>query len=204
MDFPGNSHNSQNEQPKDKKDIQKVVTGDVVQKPKTVGRKFKGIFFNGEFKAAMRYILSDVMLPAFKNVIVDATSKGIERVVYGDSSARRRYAPQQRPSYSYNRPLDRPRTVMLPDQPPYSNPRQRRQDVSDIILHSKEEAEVVLERLSDIINQYDVATVADLLSLVGLPSSYVDNKWGWTRLGGMSVRQVREGYLLDLPAVEAI
>lgn len=210
MEFPGNSHNLGNEQKplkdeKPKKDIQKVVSGEVVQRKTPLGRRFKNLFFGGEFKGAMKYITHDVLLPAFRNMLVDTTTKGVERVVYGETYSRRR--PEiGRPRVSYNAPVERfrdPRSrAMLPDQPPYSS--RRRQDVGEIILISRDEAEVVLERLTDIIDKYDVASVADLHDLVGLPTTYVDNKWGWSILRGVDIRQVREGFLLDLPPVEPL
>jgi hypothetical protein len=58
--------------------------------------------------------------------------------------------------------------------------------------------------MTDIIDVYKVASVTDLHDLVGLPSTYVDNKWGWENLSYANVRQIREGYLLDLPPVEPI
>jgi hypothetical protein len=212
MDFPSNSQNvTGDKKPKEtpKKDIQKVVTGEVVQKPKTIGRRLKVIFFGGEFKGAIRYIMSDVMLPAFKNMVVDATSKGVERVVYGEVGPRRRYGSgfePGRPRVQYNSPIDRGygRRAMLPDQPPYSSPSRRRQEPADLILVSREEAELVLERLTDVIDTYEVASVADLHDLVGLPTSHIDNKWGWTRLTNVEVRQVREGFLIELPTPEPI
>jgi len=207
-EFPSNSQNPLGAKggpalPPEKKDIQKVVEGVAVQKPKSLGRRFKALFSGGELKGATRYIVADVLLPALKNMIVDATSKGVERVVYGDTPRRRMDAPSHS-RVSYNSPLvDRyaRRPAMLPDQPPY---RQRRQEIGDIILSSRGDAELVIERLTDIIDKYEVASVADLHELVGLPSSHVDNKWGWTGLTYANIRQIREGYLIDLPPVEPI
>jgi hypothetical protein len=207
MDFPSNSKNPLGEQkePKPAKVVEKVVSVDAVQRQKSIGRRFKAVFFGGEVKGASRYILTEVLLPALKNMIVDATSKGMERVVYGDAP-RRRYDPG-RPKISYNSPVDRltrsPRG-MLPDQPPLGGVPRRRQDIGEIILVSRDEADLVIERLNDIIDKYDVASVSDLHDLVGLPSTYVDNKWGWNSLNYANVRQTREGYLLDLPPVEPI
>lgn len=203
MDFPSNSKEPKPERPK--KEIQRVTTNDVIQKPKSVGRKFRGIFFGGEFKSAARYILNDVMLPALKNVIVDSTAKGVERIVYGDVSPRRRYDGRG-PLISYNQMgRDRsPRPTMLPDQPPYYPTRGRKLEPGDLVLISREEAELVLERLNDIIDTYDVASIADLNDLCGLPTTHIDNKWGWSKLSGVAVRQVREGFLIDLPPVEPL
>jgi hypothetical protein len=207
MEFPSNSHKAV-EGPKPelpKKDIQKVVTGDAIQRQKPLRRKFKELFFGGEFKGATRYITVEVLLPAVKNMVVDATTKGIERIIYGDSSPRRR-TEIGRPRISYNNPIDRysRQRAMLPDQPPYSAARGRREDVGEIILVSRDEANLVVERLTDIIDKYGVASVADLHDLVGLPTTHVENKWGWSALKYAEVRQIREGYLIDLPAVEPI
>lgn len=202
--FPPNSHKSQEQKESrpEKKAIQKVTTGEVVHKKATIGKRFKDIFFGGELKKTSMFIASDVLLPALKNLIVDATSKGIERAVYGDSPRRR--VDQNRPRFSYNNPIDRGprRSVMLPDQPPHYA--RRKQPVGEFILSSRSEAELVVERLSDIIDKYEVASVADLYELVGLPSSYVDNTWGWTSLSYVNVRQTRDGFVIDLPPAEAL
>lgn len=80
--------------------------------------------------------------------------------------------------------------------------RQARDDV--VILATRSEAELVLERLGDIIDKFEVASVGDLHDLLGLPQTHVDQKWGWTYVGDASIRQVREGYLLDLPLAAPI
>lgn len=199
MEFPGNTNKNKNDPP-DKK-VVKVVSGEVVQKQKSFGQKFKDVFFNGEFKPALRYIAGEVLLPAVRNMIVDATTTGIERMIYGDSAANR---PRSNgPRISYNMPVNRhySQRGFLPDQPARGG---KRMAINDIILSSRDEANLVLERMIDIIDQYDFASVADLHDLVGLPTTYVDNKWGWTNLSFVEIRQVREGFLLDLPRAEAI
>lgn len=210
MDYASNSHKDKDPkkpEPPEKK-LEKVVTGEVVQKPKSLGKKIKSIFFGGEFKSASRYILGDVLLPAARNAVVDATTKGIERMVYGESP-RRPTTPGYRTQYQYNSPVRRQTpspSVMIPGQPPYRGPGSRinRREANDIILATREEAELVLERLTDVVDQYGVASLADLYELLGLPSAHVDHKWGWTYLTNATVRQLREGYMLELPTLEEI
>lgn len=198
MDFPGNT-NKDKQPDKKEKVIERVVTGEVIQHKTTINQRFKKIFMGGEFKSSLGYIGMEVLLPALRNMVVDATTKGIERVIYGEASPRRR-PERSGPRVSYNTPFDRqPR----PQQPVYA-PKGRRHQISNIILSTRAEAELVVERLSDIIDKFDVASVADLHDLVGLPTSYVDNKWGWSTLSYVDIRQVREGYLIDLPEIEAI
>lgn len=206
MDYQGNSNKDKDKkvrQPREDKVIEKVVTGNVIQKPPTLGHKFKATFFGGEFKGAMRYLAADVLLPAFRNLLVDATTKGVERVVYGESSARRHRPFDYRSRVQYNSPLmARPERARLPDQPLYT--RQTRRETGDLVLASREEADLVLERLIDIVDKYEVASVADLYELTGLPASHVDHKYGWTYLNNTEIRQVRDGFLLDLPPAEEI
>ena len=61
------------------------------------------------------------------------------------------------------------------------------------------EAENIIDRLSDLIENYDTATVADLYDLAGITSNFTDDRWGWYTLEGASVSHLREGYLLNLP-----
>jgi len=62
----------------------------------------------------------------------------------------------------------------------------------------------VVERLIDILDKYEVVSLADLYDLLGLPTSPIDNKWGWTVLKQVEIRQTREGYLIELPPLEEI
>lgn len=207
MDFPSNANKDKDPTAKKvekapEKKIEKIVSGEVVQRKKSLGRRFKDVFLGGEFNSATRYIAAEVLLPALRNMVVDATTKGVERMIYGDSNVARRSSGGSRPRVSYQTPVDRgyarpsPR-ANLPDQ-------SRRNQSADIILSSREEAELVLERLGDIIETYDVASVADLHDMVGLPSTFVDNNWGWSSLQYARVVQIREGFLLDLPPVEPL
>jgi hypothetical protein len=210
VDYQSNARKSKADKEEVKqpeKQIEKVVTGEVVQKPKTIGRKFKDIFFGGDFKVATKYVAADVLLPALRNLIVDMTSKGIERVVYGESSYRQRNINYP-PRIQYNNPIHRtlpadPRSRgYLPGQ--QHMPRSDRREINDVILASRAEAELVVERLVDVIDKYEVASLADYYDLLGLPTTHVDNKWGWTFLNNIDIRQVRDGYLIELPALEVI
>jgi len=211
LEFPSNSH-SKGLPKKDipPKDVQKIVTGGVVKRPVSIGKKAKNIFFGGELKEASSYVITRVLIPAMKDMFVDAVRSGIERAVYGDASPRRgglaandRYG---RAKISYNDVVDRSlrgRPTMLPDQPPrYSTG--PRGALGDIILSSREEAEKVGEGLCDLIETYDSASVLDLHEMLGLPHTHVDNKFGWTTPRGIGVTQVREGFLLVLPPLEEL
>lgn len=203
MDYQGNANKDRDPEEKGKeKNVEKVVTGAVIVQKKSLGRKFKDLFVHADLRNSVRYVFVEVMVPAARNLVVDATTKGIERMVYGESAVRRRNYGTPGPRVTYNSPVRRDYRQAPPV--PSGPRRPSRQNRGDFILSSREEAEVVLERMRDIIDKYEVASVADLNELVGFPSNHVDNKWGWVFLDDVPIRQIREGYLLDLPAEEPI
>lgn len=208
MDYHGNTHKQREAEAAEREPVEKVVEGEVVVRKKGFMQRFKSVFLGGDIRNAARYLGADVILPAIRNLMVDATTRGVERVVYGESvSQRRRPQPGygSRISYSsYSSVPSRRDRAYLPDQPPRPLARQIRAETNDVILASREDAEVVLERLSDIIDKYVTASVADLNKLIGQPSSHVDQKWGWVDLRGTEIRQIRDGYVLELPPAEEI
>ena len=71
--------------------------------------------------------------------------------------------------------------------------------MDDILLATRVEAETVVDRMYDLLREYEMVSVSDLYSLLGLSSSYTDQKWGWTNLQSLDIRRVRDGYILNLP-----
>lgn len=208
VDYQGNSNKSK-ETPanpdKPKKNLEKVVSGEVIVKSQGVGAKFKSIFFGGDATTASHYVVGEVILPALRNLVVEVVSKGIDRLIYGESAARRRpssYAPR----VQYNNPIYRqePRAY-LPNQRPSDRWAEAgKRQLDKFIVSSRVEADMVVDTLTEAVSQYEVVSVADLNELLGLASSHVDQKWGWTNLSNIGVRQVREGYEISLPPLEEI
>ena len=94
-------------------------------------------------------------------------------------------------------------STRLPDQPP-GGYRQNRREANDIVFSSKEDAEQSLETLLNCVEMYGVTSLADLYELVGLPQAHIDQKWGWNNLTPNSIKQIRDGWLLELPPIEEI
>ena len=204
-EFPSNSEQVK-KGPEDKK-IERVTTGDVVRKRKSLRKQFTDVFIAGTAKSASQYVVMDVMLPAARDMVSETVSSYIDRLIYGDRSRRRGATPP--PSgptghIQYNRPYT--------SRPPWSASPQRalsrearaKHDFDEIVLQTRIEAETVIDRLYDVVNKYEEATVADLYELVGLSSTHTDHKWGWTDIRGAGVQRVRDGYLLDLPNPEPL
>ena len=207
MDYDSNSNEKRKkakaaaERPK----VEKVVTGEVTERKKSLGTKFKGIFFGGDFKSAAHYVAADVLLPAARNMLADATKGAVDRVIYGDTRRPDRY--DGRPNYAgrvqYNNPINR---AARPDprDPRRSQSMPRRNDPAEFVVPDRDEAEQVLDRLIDLVDQYETASLADLYDLLGMRTQNTDYKWGWTNLNSAQIVQLREGYLLQLPELEPL
>ena len=197
-EFPPNSEASKRA-PVDK-DIQRVTSGEVVRKKKSLRKRFSESFVAGDAKSATRYVVLDILLPMAKDMVVEAISSGFEKLIYGES---RRYRgttlPQSGPAgyVQYNRMGQQSR---LPSpQRVISRQARARHDFDEIVLESRHEAEQVIDRLFEVISRYDSVTVADLYELVGLTAAHTDHKWGWADIRGAGVSRSRDGYILDLP-----
>lgn len=213
IDYTGNTHKEKEKKEKPdlpEKKIEKVVVHDVIIQKKSLGRKFRDMLIKAQFRSVLSYLGHEVFEPAVRAMFFDALTKGGERVIWPDSGARRRYPGppgSSRVTYtSYNNPINRApqSSERIRYGPVAALPRGARVRTDDVILASREEAERVLESMQDIIDVYEVVSVADLYELVGLQTSYTDNKFGWSHVGNVEIRGIREGWLIDLPQAEPI
>lgn len=189
--------------------VEQVIDSKVVVKKKGIGSKVKNIVSQADIPGVIHYVTYDVLIPAARNMIVDGLIEGVNRAFYkGDRHGRSMYGGGATgPRFSYSTPVSRGGSPLSRHAPPQSSvlgSRASRHIRDDFILVSRSEADLVLERLGDIIDSYQVASVADLKELMGIPSTHVDQKWGWVFIGDAAVRQVRDGFVLDLPLEEPI
>lgn len=197
-DYKPNSHKVREEQ-KQSNDIVKKEIRPVAQaktKKKSEVKKFADIFIAEDVTSVKDYIVNEVLIPAAKKALSDIVTNGIDMILYGEARGKdRRRDGGSRVSYTkyYDRDYDRDRDR--------DRSRNRRSvyDYDDIILDTRREAEDVLNRMDDLIDNYGMVSVADLYDLVGVSGNYTDNKYGWTNLRNAEVRRCRDGYLLKLP-----
>lgn len=199
----GNSHKNR-EAPAEKaggrEPITKIVEGSVVTRKQPLLKRFKKTMLAEDAGNVGEYILTDIIIPATKNLIVDMVGQTIERLLFGTSRGRVRRSPlgaSLRDQVNYSRISSEPRRVM-------SREARAKHDFNEIVLENRTEAVEVLEALIDRIARYGAVTVADLYDFVGTTGSFADQRWGWTDLTTADVRQVPGGFLLDLPGPEPV
>lgn len=184
--YPGNSDRS-----KEKKDITPVAKARV--KRESTARKVVGEIIKEDARSVSETVLWDVIIPTVKNLISDTVTRGIESMLYGGDSR-----PRSRNSYSdysgYSRPKgNRDRST---DRRERRSARHAEPERNEIIFDSRSDANDVIDRMSDLIDQYGQASLADLNALIGASSNFIDDNWGWTDMGSFDVRQVRDGFML--------
>lgn len=212
MDFPGNSHTEKvkkkkQEEEKPVKNIEKVVEGTVVQRKRGWWRRVQDAMTGDDAQTVGTYILYEVAIPAFRDLIFDIIRNGAERSLYGEV----------RPSRGSGRGFGRNNAINYGSMSRSRDDRDRRNerrevssrarrnhDFGEIIIPDRGEAEEVIDRLVDLIDRFGVATISDLYDLVGVTSDYSDEKWGWYNLASARAVRTRDGYLLDLPRTEPI
>lgn len=188
------------------KKIEKVIKGEVVVKKKSLGTKIKETFIEADFRSVANHIVSEIMIPAAKEMMLNVASKGMERMMYGDRGGPRRgtgYGPT-RSSYGgsplrtdYRSPSTRP-----PSQ--IGAARYPRAGRNDYFIETREEAMEVLQMMHDVLEMYDEVSVADYNAMLDIPSVHTDEKWGWKNLVDSHVRPTRDGYLIELPPAQPI
>lgn len=138
-------------------------------------------------------LFEDIILPAVKSAIVDFFSNGVSMMMFGQDEGRVR---RGRGNVAYHRMHDRR------ESPPMRRRQAnfQQQDVlEDIYFESRSDAEATLGRMMERVAEYKWATIGDLRTLVGFPSNYTHERWGWTDLRGCRVLPTSDGYLIDFP-----
>lgn len=198
MDFPSNNHKTQKKKTdstQEKKAISKITSGKVVQKKKTLGKKFSETFLGDSMESVSSYIINDVIVPTAKDLLYDIVTDSLGISLYGKAKSGRSKIGKSGSRFNYNKVSYKQETT----SPRMTSRNRATHNFDDIVLESRVEAEEVISHLVDLIENYGMTSVADLYDLVGITSNFTDNKYGWDNLSSASVSRTREGYLLNLP-----
>ena len=185
------SREKQTNKPVPEKKIEKVVQGEVRSKKKSGLQKITDAFVPDDVANVKSYIIEDIVVPAAKEILLDSVKailgingkNGNKQTPASKVSYRQYYNNDSRRNYSSS-----------------GNRSRNSYDFDDIIIDNRGEAEEVLDRMEEIIATYGLVSVADFYELVGVPSNYTDNNYGWSNLRNAYVDRLRDGgYIIKLP-----
>jgi hypothetical protein len=173
---------------KEKKN-EKIITGKVVTRKKSIIEKTIDMFLPEGKTSLKDMIIEDIIVPTTKNIIADI----VNSVLFGEAGrSRNSSSSRSRVSYSSYYNKDDSRRDTRPT-------RSFSDSYDDIILESRGEAELVIDRMREYIDSYGIVTVAELYEFIGVTKDYTTRNYGWTNLDSARVNRIRDGYLLVLP-----
>lgn len=187
MDYKSNQYKD-----KEKKNIEKIVNDNskVTVKKRSEVKKFADVFIAEDIHSIKNSIINDILIPSFKKLISDTIKNGIDMMLYGGTTSAQRNSSNRASKVSYRSYYDEPNTTRTIRQT---------YNYNEILFDERGEAESVLDRMIEIISNYDSVSVADLYDLVGVTGSHTDNKYGWKNLSSASVVREQGGYIIKLP-----
>ena len=200
------------------KDISAVVSGSV--RRKSIFQRAIDSVRPRDLKGVSESVILDVIMPALRDLFFDAVTQTASRAILKQdatpsqlNSVRRfgnnvinpqpGYTPyhstSQRGSNSYSYG-SRMQPQMQQQTPMYTNRDRETNSFRDIVLETRADAVTALGSLQELINQYDSASVHDLLQIIGIQGSFPDMNYGWVDLTGAEIHRLTGGgYSLSLP-----
>ena len=191
---------SEGEQTEEHKPKRKVVNGDVVSRKRHPFVKAIETLIYDDASELLRYIVSDIVRPALRDLLHDAIVGGADKAFYNRNFQTANTRSAYTPYGSYSRPvtINTPsgRTTQTTSTGQTPSHYIRSSEVDDWIVNSRREAEDVIYELKTEIEEYDSATLSylkDILDPEGIyiHRSYMDNEYGWFKLGNVPIRTTK-------------
>lgn len=209
-EFKPNSHLSKRGAISEKKEeskepekrFEKVVKGNVTTKKKSGFRKFLDHFVSEDAQNAKNYVWYELLIPAAKKTLSEMVAGTVDILLYGETGHSRKRS--SRSTISYRDYYDDRRDDRRPHYRDRDERPRRGYEFDDVMFDNRGEAEEVLTLMEEAINRYDIVTVADLYDIVGIPSKYTDNKYGWTNLSNATIGRDGDQYYIKFPKAMGI
>lgn len=191
-----NTGNSLKNREEDKKAVSKVTKGAVRTSKRKSG--FFEAFLEDDVSDIKAYVISDVIIPAIKNLIFDSFVGSIEMALFGTVNRSRGRGGSNASSHyvSYNK-FSNNRSNSAAD-----SRRSSRLDYQDIVFEERADAEEVLDTLSNLIDDYGQASIGDFYDAAGITpdNDFAKNEeYGWYDLRTAKVQRIRDGYIISMP-----
>lgn len=205
--FPSNSNKSRQERAlanteptvdrEHPKPVAKRLEG---KKQETFGQKFARLFLAEDVGDIGEYLVKDLIIPTIKDTFLNFMAAAL----WGDRRAGSVYRADAKQRTNYNKistvsrvGIDREHRKEAPREN-YADER-KQLNISDIVFKTKIEADTVLRRMLEHLDEYGVVTVGYLYDLMEESGPYTAEYYGWRNLRYARVIRVRNGFSLELP-----
>ena len=195
--LPDNSHqgraDAKAKQALEGKRAEKVIRGTVKTRKNTT-RNLLDTFLAEDAPNIWNYIKYDVLVPCIKKGFYDIIVGSLDMGLFGGRSNNTKRSTADRVSYRDYNGVSR-------DDRNYNRSRSSAgYSYDDIVLETRGEAEAVLARMDEIMDEYQIVRVADMYDLVGITGEHTDNKYGWTDIRNAAIERTRDGgYRIKMP-----
>lgn len=182
----------------EEKKILPVVTSATKKKSKT--NEFLRLFLPEDVDSVKDYLKKETV-NAIKTLASTLIKGGSDMILWGSTTANKPSGSAGKVSYSsyYEGGSRFSQSQTDKSKQPI------RYSYDEVVLDTRGEAEEVLARMSELIDAYDVVTVADMYDLCNITGEYTDNNYGWTNLSGAKPTLITGGrYILKLPRPKPI
>lgn len=206
--YKSNSYKSRAEA--EKKEVQKVVKGDVQRHEKTTGEKIKESFFGEGVDNIGEHLLLDLVIPWTRDLVDILFTNAKDMILYGEvrevpsrtSRNSRRGSYVSYDDYSRRRPSSSSRDVN----------RRSKFDLADREYIDYDDIIAVIDEMKDVWEVYHEIAVAHYYQAIGEEVRPIDWEWGWIDIRAFTTAdtykinsrdhktgEIEEKWILDLP-----
>jgi hypothetical protein len=185
-----------------KKQVNKpVVKGSVTQKKPDIFTTV-GQLVMGNAKSAKERLIRDIIIPELKKLAYNAVTDTVGTLIYGENAKR------QRPSGGYVDYSGRSSGGATRNSNNATAAPTARDSVAQacqcLEFDYKEDAERVLESMSNALDQFHMVSVGDLYDFADITGDPIYNSYGWTNLATANVVPSRGKWKILFPKLEPL
>ena len=203
LNYRSNSHKSKEQSSAvPEKKFDKITSGDIKTQKKSGASKLVETFISEDIHNVKSYVVSDVIVPAFKKLAYDIITDAAAMFFYGDEGRNKRSGGNNVAKVSYSNFYDQRDSNRFSRDDPRSV--SNRLDYEDLVFATRGDAEAVRMLMRDAIDRYGHVTVNDMYDACGKTAPWTADKYGWTNLSTATVVNTRDGYKIKLPSARPI
>ena len=190
-EYMPNSYRSKEQTAEKKTVVEKVISGKAKVRKKSEVQRLTELFISKDVENLKTVVVMDILVPAIKKMVSDIITDGTSIILYGESGKKSKSTGSK---VSYSGYYDKPSKSQS------SRSSSNIYDFDNLLFDTKQDADSVLDSLQEIIDAYEMTSVADLydLSGVSIENSAAGN-YGWRSIIGAKSVRVPEGWILKLP-----